>query len=41
MISELERLFDAIESLGTRRLVLLSILTWEILAAEVLVVLPL
>ncbi|MGD2210708.1 hypothetical protein [Mycolicibacterium nivoides] len=37
LFGEFERMFSAIESLGTRRLALLAVLTWEILAAEVLV----
>ena len=41
MISELERMFDAIKGLGTRRLALLSILTYEFLVAEVMVMPPL
>lgn len=41
MISELERMFGAIKSLGTRRLALLSILTYELLVAEVMVMPPL
>lgn len=41
LFGEFERMFGAIKSLGTRRLALLSILTYELLVAEVMVMPPL